>query len=133
MDGVRRAGTDDHVADTEQGQRHVRQPLLRADRGHDLGVGVDLHAEPAPVPTRHRQAELGQTLGERVAVIRPFARRLDQLLDDVRRRGPVGVSHAEIDDVLPRDAGPVLEVHDFGKNIRGKALDPRKFHISSDS
>src|SRR5712691_11522304 len=49
--------------------------------------------------------------------------RLDQLGDDMWRGRPVGVAHAEVDDVATRGAGLCLQRVDFGKDIGRQTLD----------
>ena len=49
--------------------------------------------------------------------------RLDQLGDDVRRRGAVGITHAEVDDVLAGDPGLRLRRVDLGEHVGGQAAD----------
>ena len=52
VDGVRRRGHQGAVAGTEQHPHEVREALLGPDGGHHLGLGVELHAEPAQVQRR---------------------------------------------------------------------------------
>src|SRR5436190_7731341 len=51
-------------------------------------------------------------------------RRLHQLVDDVLRRGLVGVAHAEIDDVLPSRSRLGLEIVDDAEDVGRQPLDP---------
>ena len=55
--------------------------------------------------------------------MRGFCDRLDQLGDDVRRRRPVGVAHAEIDDVATGGARLRLQRVDLGEDVGRQALD----------
>jgi hypothetical protein len=92
----------------------VRQAFLRADRRHDLGVRIELDAEAPAVPVGHRQTELREAFRQRVSMVGSLARRFDELLYDVRRGRPVGVAHAEVDDVFAGYAGAVLELDHLG-------------------
>ncbi len=51
-----------------------------------------------------------------------IADRLDQLLDDMRRRRHVGIAHAEIDDVLAFRARLRLELVHALENVRRQTL-----------
>jgi hypothetical protein len=44
---------------------------------------------------------------------------LYQLLDDVRRRGAIGVAHAQVDDVLATAAGGHLQLGGDVENVGG--------------
>jgi len=104
------------------------QPLLGPDGGDDLALGVYLHPEPAPVAVGHRLAQVGQPPRGPVAVVAPGAGRLDQLVDDERGAGQVGVSESEVDDVLAGPARLGLELVDLGEDIRGQVVDPAELH-----
>ena len=47
--------------------------------------------------------------------------RFHQLVDDVRRRGLVGITHAEINDVLTRRPSLLLELADNIEHVRREA------------
>ncbi len=49
--------------------------------------------------------------------------RLDQLGDDMRRGRPVGVAHAEVDDVAALGARLRLQPINLGEDVRRQALD----------
>ncbi len=55
-----------------------------------------------------------------------------ELLDDVRRRRPVGVAHAEVDDVLAAAASGHLQFGGDVENVRGKAFDARETALRTD-
>src|SRR5207344_2451343 len=98
-------------------------PLLRADHRHDLGLGVELDAEPAAVPRRHRPTELGRAVVARIPVRRGIEHRLAHRLDDVLGRRQVRVAHAERDHVdtlrtLRREFAVEL-----GEQVRRQRLD----------
>ena len=52
---------------------------------------------------------------------------LDQLLDDVARRGLVGIAHAEVDHVLAAPARGELQLAGDVEDVRRQALDAGKF------
>jgi hypothetical protein len=57
-----------------------------------------------------------------------FGGSLDQLGDDMRRRGAVGIAHPEIDYVLAGAARGLAQITDYVENVRRQALDSRKIH-----
>ncbi len=58
--------------------------------------------------------------------------RLDQLVDDVRRRRHVRIAHAEIDDVDALGAQPCLDLVDLFEDVRGQAADTVKIAHGGD-
>jgi len=57
----------------------------------------------------------------------------DQLVDDVPRRGLVGIAHAEVDHVLPALARGGLELAGDVEHIRRQAFDAGKLlHAGGD-
>ena len=59
-------------------------------------------------------------------------RRFDQLVDDVFGRGPVGVAHAEVDDVFAAAAGGHLHLAGDVEDVSGEALNAAElFHGDS--
>ena len=51
----------------------------------------------------------------------------NQFIDDVPRRGLVGIAHAEIDDVLTAPAGGEFKLAGDIEYVRRQAFDARKF------
>ena len=49
VDRVARVGHQHHVARRRDRLRHVGEAFLGAERGDDLGLGIELHAEAAVV------------------------------------------------------------------------------------
>ena len=70
------AGVGDQrlVPGIEVRERDVPDALLRADQRDHLGLGIELDAEPPPVPVGDRPAELGRADVARVPVRRRVAR-----------------------------------------------------------
>src|SRR5260370_1342260 len=91
------------VALVENREHHVPDSLLRSNRDDRLRVGVELGAVAPLVPVADRATQFVDAARDRVAMVGGFAGGLDQLADDMRRRRLVGISHAEVDDIL---AGP---------------------------
>ena len=61
-------------------------------------------------------------------MIRRLGRGLDQLGHDMRRRGGVGIAHAEIDDVLALAPGLQAEFADRIENVRWQPLYSGEIH-----
>ena len=99
VDRVARARHEHDVARRGDRLRHVGEAFLRAERGDDLALGVELHAEAAGVIGGLRAPEPGDAARGGVAVGARLRDRLDQLVEDMRRGRQVGIAHAEIDDV----------------------------------
>ena len=123
VDRIGRVRHQDHVARRGDRLRHVGEAFLRAERGDDLRLGIELHAEAALVVGRLRPAQPRDALGRRVAVRARLRDRLDQLVDDVRRRRQVGIAHAEVDDVGAARARCRLQPVDLGEDVGRQTLD----------
>jgi hypothetical protein len=113
--------------------RQVGETLLRAERHDDLALGVELDIEAPGVVGGIGAAQAGDAFGGRIAVRLGVLRRLDQLGDDMRRRGAVGITHAEIDHILPGGSPLGLQRVDFREDVRGEALDAIEFFGHGDS
>ena len=123
VDRIGRVRHQDHVARRGDGLRHVGEAFLRAERGDDLRLGIELHAEAALVVGGLRAAQAGNALRRRIAMRARLGDRLDQLVDDVLRRRQVGIAHAEIDDVGAARAGRRLQPVDLGEDVGRQTLD----------
>ncbi len=123
VDRIARVRHQHHVARRGDGLRHVGEALLRAERRHDLGVGVELHAEAALVIAGLGAAQAGDALGGRIAVGARLAHGLDELVDDVLGRLEVRIAHAEIDDVGAVGPGGGLDAVDLLEDVGRQALD----------
>ena len=123
VNGIGGVGHQDHVAGRRDGLRHVGEAFLRAQRRHDVLVGVEPDAEPALVVGRLRLAQPRNALGGRIAVGARLADGLDHLVDDVLRRRHVRIAHAEIDDVGAPCTGRGLQPIDLGEDVRRQPLD----------
>ena len=101
----------------------LAKPSLEPSVDHHLGVGIELHAEAAPVIGGLRLAQALDALGGGIAVGARIAHRLDQLVDDMLGRRHVRIAHAEIDDVLAARARLGLELVDLLEDVRRQPLD----------
>ncbi len=123
VDRVARVGHQHDVARRGDRLRDIGEAFLRAQRGHHLGVRIELHAEAARVIGGLRTAQARDALGGRIAVGARLAERLLDLLDDVSGRRQIGIAHAEIDDIragVPRRG--LGAVHGL-EHVRRQALD----------
>jgi hypothetical protein len=123
VDRIGRVRTDDHVAGGGQGLGQVGEAFLGAQGGDHLGVGVQLHAEPAAVIAGHGLAQAGDALGRRIAAGLGVARGFDQLVDDVLGRGHVGIAHPEVDDVGALGAQARLDLVHLFEDVGREATD----------
>src|SRR5579859_3872001 len=126
VDRIGRVGADDHVAGRCERLGEVGEALLGAERGDHLGGGVELHAESPVVVTGHRPSKAEDALGRGIAAGLGVAGRLDQLVDDMPRRGHVGIAHAEVYNVDAFAAEPRLEAVDLLKDVGREAADTMK-------
>ena len=99
MDRIARVRHQHDVARRGDRLRDVGEAFLGAERGDDLGVGIELHPEAALVIGGLRAAQARNAARGRIAVGARLAERILQLLEHVRRRRQIGIAHAEIDDV----------------------------------
>ena len=76
------------------------------DSGDDgLGLGIEVDVVTGLVPVADGLAQAGYALGDGVTMRGGLERRFNQLVYDVPGGGPVGVAHAEVDDVFSASAG----------------------------
>ncbi len=101
VDRVGRARRQHHIARCRDRGGEACQPLLRPHRHHDLALRVEFDPEAALVIAGLRAAQPGDALGLRIAMRIRFARHFAQFVDDMRRRGLVGIAHPQIDNVAP--------------------------------
>ena len=90
-------------------------------------VTEKLDPETPLIISRLSLAQSGNAFGCGLAVCPRLPNRLDKLVDNVRRRRHIGISHAEIDNIgtlCPRQ--PLQPVH-FLKHIRGESFYAMKF------
>ena len=117
-------GREGDIAGVDEGERHVRDALLRADEGEGLTLGVEGALEAALVPVGDGLAQLGQALRLGVAVVGGVVGCAMERVEDVGGRGEVGVADAEGDDI---DALGLLggdNLGDLGEEVGGQLFDP---------
>ena len=103
-------------------QADMRQPLLRAQQGRDLGFGVQRHAVAPCIPLRGR---LLQRIGvaDCVDVIFRVSRGLGQRLADMRHGRDIRRAHAQVDHTA---AGALLRL--FAREQLRKNAVAKLFH-----
>jgi hypothetical protein len=94
------------IAAIQRRQCQVGDALLGADGGDGFLFRIEIDVVTRLVPVADRFAQPRDTLGYGITMRVAAPRGLDHFLDDMRRRGLVGIAHAEVDDVFapPRAA-----------------------------
>ena len=123
VDRVARVRHDHHIARRRDGLRHVGEAFLGAERRDHLRIGIELHAEAAPVIGGLGAQQARNALRGRIAVRARLGHRLDELVVDVLGRRQVGIAHAEIDDVGAARPRLGLQPVHFRENVGREALD----------
>ena len=121
MDRIGGIGDQHHVARRRDRLRHIGEAFLRAERRHDLGLGIELHAKPAGVIAGLGAAQSRDALGRGIAVGAGLADGLDQLVEHVLGRRQIRIAHSEIDDVGAGGASLGLELVDLFEDVRRQA------------
>src|SRR5205809_122461 len=106
--GIRRVVAEHDVARVDEGERHVADAVLGAERRQDLGLRVELDTGALAVPVRDRITQFAKPEVRRVAVIRRIGSHLLQHADDATRRRQVGIANAERDHI---DPGALFRLH----------------------
>src|SRR5688572_27540948 len=100
----------------------MRKPLLRAYGNDCLALGVERHVKAILIPAGDGSSQPWDAARQRITMGVAAACSLDELLYDVIRRRLIGVTHAEVDDVLAARTGACLQiVHDV-EDVRRQAL-----------
>ncbi|MNC41184.1 hypothetical protein D3C75_899380 [compost metagenome] len=123
---VARVGHEHGVALIQGGQHQMRQAFLGTDGDNGLAFRVDVDLVAVLVPVGNRPAQARNALGRRVAVGVFALGHRDEFFDDVRRRGAVGVAHAQVDDVFATTTGGHLQLGSDVENVRGESIYARK-------
>ena len=95
-----------------------KRGTIGAERGDDLGLGIEFDAEAAVIIGGLGPAQARNSPRRRISVGAGLAHRFDQLFDDMGRRRHVGIAHAEIDDVFATSARLRLEAVHLFEDIR---------------
>ena len=122
--GVRR---HHHVARRHDRLGEVGEALLRPEGDDHLGLGIERDVEAALVVAGEGAAQARDAARGRVAVDLGVVQGLDQLLHHVRRRRPVGVAHAEVDDVLAAPPGGCLHRVHFREHVGRQSTQAEQF------
>ena len=126
-DRTGRVGHQHHIARGGYRLRHIGKALLRAERGDDLRLGIELHTEAALVIGSLRPAQPRNAARGGIAVGARLADGLLELLDHVRGRRQIGIAHAEVDDVGAGIARSRLGTIDLLEHIGRQTADAVKF------
>ena len=127
VDRIGRVRHDDDVAGRGDRLRDIGEAFLGAERGDDLRLGIELHAETARVIGGLRLAQAGNSARRGIAVGARLADDLFELVDDMRRRRQIRIAHAEIDDVGAGIARGRLGTIDRLEHVRRQAANTIKF------
>jgi hypothetical protein len=123
-----------HVAGRRDRLGDIGKSFLRAERGDDLGVRIELDAKTPPVIGGLRLAQASNAARGGIAVGARLAEGVLQLLDHVGRRRKVRIAHAEIDDIGARVPRGRLGLIDLFEHVRRQTADAVKiFHFLSSS
>jgi hypothetical protein len=129
VDRIARVRAEHDVARRRDRLCDVGETFLGAERRDHLRVGIELHAETAPVVRRLRFAQAWNPARGRIAVGARLADDLFQLVEHMLRRGKVRIAHAEVDDVGARIARRRLRAVDLLEHIGRQAANAVKlFH-----
>ena len=117
MNGVAWIRHQHDIARRSDCLRDVGETFLGTERGDDLRLGIELHAEAAVVIGSLRTTQSGNSARSRVAICARLAERVLELFDHVRRRRQIRIAHAKIDDVRARVAGVRLGLVHLFENV----------------
>ena len=119
MNRVTRVGHQHDIAAIQRRQGQVGDALLGTDGDDGFLFRVEVHAIAGLVPVADGLAQARNALGNRVTVGVATTHGLDQLFDDMRRGGLVGIAHAEVDNVFTTSPSGHFEfagdVEDIGR------------------
>ena len=133
MNRIGRIGHQYDIARIGDGLRHIGKAFLRTERGNDFRIGVKLDAKAALIITRLRLPQAGNTFRCRIAMGARITDRFHQFFDNMLRCRQIGVTHAEIDNILAIRARLRLQLVDALEHIRWQSIYAMKFvvHLSS--
>ena len=127
MNWIAGIGHQDGIPGIERSQHQVGEPLLRTDRDNRLRFRIQADVVSALVPITNRPAQTRNALGHRIAMGMFFFGRLDEFLDNMTRRGAIGITHAHINNVLTASTGGHLQFPGNVEHIGGESLDAGKW------
>ena len=101
----------------------MRQRLLGSQAALDLAFGVNVHPVPRCRKTTDRLFELGNPVAALIVLVRGgILRGLVQRLDDELRRGHIGITDAEVNDLPARGEHLRLDPGNLPERIRRDTL-----------
>ena len=104
----------------------MRQAFLGADGDNGFAFRVDIDFVALLVPIGNRPAQAWNAFGRRVTVGVLTLGDLHQFFDNVRRRGAVGIAHAQVDDVFTTAASGHFQLGGDVEHVRGESIYARK-------
>lgn len=117
-----------------EGRQHqVRQAFLGADGNDGFAFRVDLHVVAVTVPVRDGPAQARDAARGGVAMGVFALGDGAELLDDMRRGRPVGIAHAQVDDVLATATSGHLQFGGDIENVGGRRSMRAKRRAGRDS
>src|ERR1700751_1821920 len=119
MDRIAGVWDEDDVAGRCDSLCEIGEPLLRAKVDDLLALRIRFDAKPARVISGEGAPQARNATGHRIPVSFGVVDRLDELGDDMGRRGSIGIAHAEIDDITPCGARLCLQRVYLVEDIRG--------------
>ncbi len=126
VDRVTRVRHQHDIALVERGHAEVRNAFLGADGDDGLGGRVELNAIALRVPVGDGLAQAGNAFRKRVAMrLRPLGG-FNHLINDVLRCRPIGVTHAEVDDIFAAASRGCLQFAGDVEDVRGQAFEARE-------
>ena len=122
MDGIAGVRHQHAIAPVERGESQVRDAFLGAYGGDSFRFRIKIDVKARFVPVADGAAQARNAPRHRIAVRVVALNRFHKLGNDVRRRGAVGIAHAEIDDIVAATAGRHLELGGNVENVGGEPL-----------
>ncbi len=110
----------------ERCQHQVRKSLFGTDGHNGFGFRIDLNVIAFLVPAGNRPTQTRNTARSGITVRIRALRHGTQFFNNVRRRGPIRVPHAEVDNIFAAPTRSHLQFSRDVKNVRGKAINTRK-------
>ncbi|CRI67327.1 hypothetical protein THIOKS1550019 [Thiocapsa sp. KS1] len=132
MDRVSRVRHQHRIPCPHGRERQMGKPFLGADRDDRFAVRIQMDIEAIAVPVTDGATQPGDAARDRIAMRVLADRRLDQLVDDMLRCRLVGVTHAEVDDVLAPCSRFGLQLVDDVEDIGRQPLDAVKIGLGGD-
>jgi hypothetical protein len=130
MNGIGGIGRDHRIARSDHREQQVRQRVLGADGDDGFPIRIEVHIVVGLVAQGDLFPQPGDAPGSRIAMVARIPGSLHQLADHHSRRGSVGITHPEIDDILLVRARPRPHFVDDGEYVRGQFLYAVKLFVA---